>query len=192
MHFRRSFLVFLLLSSFACRQSKNVQAVIHTGMGDIRVRLFDDVPQYRDFFIQLTESGVYDSLLVRRIERDFVVQSGFARDETKYPVLPNEQQHPLLRGALAFNGAQFFIVQGRPQSDATLDAIEKQTGKKIAPDRRALYKQKGGAPQLEGSHTVFGEVTEGLEVVDKIAALPRDADDRPLLEVRMWVEIGRR
>lgn len=187
----RFFPVFLSCLFFcACFQKKNARAIIHTSLGDIGVRLYDDVPGHRDFFLQLAQSGAYDSLLVRRIERDFVIQSGFAHPaKTFFPPAP-EMKHPLLRGTLGANGASFFIVQGRPQTDESLDKWEKQSGKKIDPARRGLYKQKGGAPQLEGKNTVFGEVTEGLDIVDKIAALPRDAADQPLLEVKMWVEIG--
>lgn len=183
------FLFFSILLT-ACGQ-KNRTAVIHTTMGDIRVRLFDDTPGYRDHFTEMAGAGAYDSLAVSSIERDFVVQCSFVRPSgvanAAFPVHPPE--HPLLRGALAANGASFFIVQGRPQTDASLDKWEKQTGKKFDARLRDLYKKQGGAPQLEGKHTVFGEVTDGLDVVDKVAALPRDASDRPLVEVGVWVEM---
>ncbi len=184
--FSFSLLVFLL----ACGQ-KDRNAVIHTTMGDIRVRLFGDTPGHRDHFAEMAGSGAYDSLAVSSIERDFVVQCSAVRPagaaKAAFPVRPSG--HPLLRGAVAANGASFFIVQGRPQTDASLDKWEKQTGQKFDAARRGQYKKSGGAPQLEGRHTVFGEVTAGLDVVDKIAALPRDASDRPLLEVRVWVEV---
>lgn len=192
MHPRHFFPVLLLCTCCwlsACSGDKHARAVIHTSMGDIHVRLFDDVPLHRDFFLHLAESGAYDSLAVSRIERDFVIQSGFAGSVSAFSTPAPDSRHPMLRGALGGNGALFFVVQGRPQTDQSLDKWEKLSGRKFSPEWRILYKQKGGAPQLEGRHTVFGEVTEGLEIVDKIAALPRDAADRPLQAVRMWVEI---
>ena len=87
------------------------------------------------------------------------------------------------------NGSQFFIVQGQPQTDAMLDQWEQRLGIKFSPERRKLYKEKGGTPQLDGQYTVFGEVVEGLDVLDKIAAVPRDANDRPLTDIRMRVKV---
>lgn len=183
------FPLFILLATFACQDNRNAHAVIHTSLGDIRVRLYDDMPRHRDFFLDCVASGTYDSLMAGRIERDFVIQSSFMQSVPPASDLPEPDfRHPLLRGALGINGGLFFIVQGRPQTDASLDRWEKQSVTKFSPELRALYKQKGGAPQLEGRHSVFGEVVEGLEVVDRIAALPRDAADRPLQEVWMRVE----
>jgi peptidyl-prolyl cis-trans isomerase B (cyclophilin B) len=177
------------LPALSCNRNHNAHAVIHTSLGDIRVRLYDDMPEHRDFFLDCVASGTYDSLLAGRIERDFVIQSSFSQPEAAEPDLPEPDfRHPLLRGALGANGSLFFIVQGRPQTDASLDRWEKQTNRKIPVEWRTLYKQKGGAPQLEGRHSVFGEVVDGLEVVDRIAALPRDAADRPLQNVWMRVE----
>ena len=83
------------------------------------------------------------------------------------------------------------IIQGRPQTEATLDAWEKKLQRRFTLEERRLYMERGGAPQLHGECTVFGEVVAGMEVVDKIAALPRDAYERPLQDVRIWLEIMR-
>ena len=185
----RLMLLLALSLSLSCKRNLNAYAVIHTNLGDIRVRLFDDMPRQRDFFLDRVASGTYDSLLAGRIERDFVIQSTLVRpDKTEFELPEPDFRHPLLRGALGANGSLFFIVQGRPQTDASLDRWEKHLGKPFPADRRTLYKQKGGAPQLEGRHSVFGEVVDGIEVVDRIAALPRDAADRPLQNVWMRVE----
>ena len=201
-----------LLLSAACQRRETVVR-IHTVMGDLRIRLFNDTPLHRDNFLKLTREGFYDSLLFHRVIRDFMVQGGDPRSKNAPPGallgegdpgydLPPEIGAPHLRGALAAarlsdavnparrsNGAQFFIVHGRPQTDATLDEWEKRLRAAISPERRNLYKQKGGAPQLDGQYTVFGAVIEGMDVVDRIAAVPRDANDRPLDDIRMRVEI---
>ena len=85
----------------------------------------------------------------------------------------------------------FFIVQGRPQTEATLDAWEKKLQIHYSAAEKQQYMAYGGAPQLQGRCTVFGEVIGGMDVVDKIAALPRDANERPLQDVRIWLKINK-
>jgi peptidyl-prolyl cis-trans isomerase B (cyclophilin B) len=70
-----------------------------------------------------------------------------------------------------------------------LDAIERQKYVKYSPEQRELYKSLGGTPQLDNEYTVFGEVVEGIEVVDKIAAVQTAQGDRPLEDVKMKVRI---
>jgi len=190
----------LLVFCCACGQTKNAQAIIHTSMGDIRVRLFDSAPRHRDNFIFLAENNPNDTLLFYRIERDFAIQFGPEPDEITHDfVLDPEIEAPMLTGALASakadslpnsDGTDFFIVLGRPQTDVSLDGIERKTSIRFSKKERDLYKKHGGLPQLHGQYTVFGEITEGLEVSHKIAALPRDAERRPLREVKVWLEIS--
>lgn len=201
-----------LLLLAGCRQ-KETQAVIHTCFGDIQIRLYNSTPLHRDNFVRLARSGFYDSLLFHRVIRDFVIQGGDP-DSKHAPAgdllggggpdhqIPAEIGAPHIRGAVAAarladsrnpermsNGSQFFIVLGGPQTDESLDHWEKRVGVPYRPEWRARYKEKGGAPQLDGQYTVFGEVISGWEVLDKIAAVPRDANDRPLEDIRMRVTV---
>ncbi|MGI9158821.1 MAG: peptidylprolyl isomerase [Saprospiraceae bacterium] len=213
----RALLVFLLFAELSCRPDAETVALIRTDYGDISVRLFNHTPRHRDNFIRLARSGFYDSLLFHRVVRDFTIQGGdpdsrsAARNERLggggpgYELEP-EIRAPHLKGALAAarrpdavnpgkgsNGAQFFIVQGIPQTDESLDLVERRTGKKIEPALRAQYLRQGGAPELDGRYTVFGAVIQGMEVIDRIAAVPRDEFDRPLKDIRMRVElVGKR
>lgn len=190
----------LLSLCFSCGQTKNVHAIIHTGVGDIRVRLFDSAPRHRNNFIFLAENNPDDTLIFYRIERDFAIQFGPEPDELKHDfVLESEIEAPLLTGALAAakadslafsDGTDFFIVLGRPQTDASLGEIERKSSFRFSQKERELYKKHGGLPQLHSQYTVFGEVVSGLEIAQKIAALPRDTSGRPLLEVKVWVEIS--
>lgn len=186
---------------------------IQTPMGELRARLYDSTPQHRDNFIKLVQAGFYDSLLFHRVIRDFMVQGGDP-DSKHAPAdsvlgfggpgyeLPSEIGAPAIRGALAAarlsdlsnperrsNGSQFFIVQGYAQTDVMLDQLEKKLKVRFSPERRRIYKQKGGAPQIDGQYTVFGELISGFEVLDKIAAVPRDAHDRPLADIRMAITL---
>ena len=80
-------------------------------------------------------------------------------------------------------------MQGQIQTDESLNQWEQRLNIKYSPEWRAQYKVKGGTPQLDGQYTVFGEVVEGLDVLDKIAAVPRDANDRPLEDIRMTMKV---
>lgn len=198
--FRRFFPFLILLFCCACGNRKNAGATFHTNMGDIRVRLFDSTPGHRDHFLSAFKHPSADTLECFRVERDFAIQFGTLPGNTSAaPDLKPEIEAPLRGGALVAaladsnngsHGARFFIAMDRQQTDASLDAIEKKQNLHFTPEERIIYKKYGGLPQLHGQYTVFGEVTEGMEVAQKIAALPRDANGRPLVEVRVRVEIG--
>jgi peptidyl-prolyl cis-trans isomerase B (cyclophilin B) len=89
----------------------------------------------------------------------------------------------------ASSGCQFYIVHGRKSSDGELDNIEMQRGFKYSPAQRMTYKMNGGTPMLDKNYTVFGEVESGMEVIDKIATVDRDRNNRPIADVRMMMEL---
>jgi peptidyl-prolyl cis-trans isomerase B (cyclophilin B) len=92
--------------------------------------------------------------------------------------------------AKASSGCQFYIVQGKKWTDEELDKLEKnRLGRKIPMDQREIYKKDGGTPQLDQSYTVFGQVIKGMEVIDKIATLKTDPNDRPLTDVPMKIKL---
>ena len=142
-------------------------ATLHTNHGAIEVELFDaDTPKTVANFVSLAEQGYYDGLRFHRVIPDFMVQGGCPRgDGTGGPGYEFEDEaspHRIVRGALAManrgpntNGSQFFIV--------------------TATD----------CPWLDGKHTVFGRVSSGMDVIDAISAVPRDAQDRPREAVTM-------
>jgi len=192
------------LSGFT--QEKMTKFIIHTDYGDIKGVLFNDTPQHRDNFIKLVKEGWYNNSFFHRVINNFMIQGGQNADGRVDPgytvpaeILPN---HFHKKGALAAarmgdnvnpkkasSGSQFYIVQGQVYNDATLDNMEQRTGVKYTPEQREAYKTVGGTPHLDGAYTVFGQVADGFDVIDKIAAVKTSSGDRPVQEVKMTIEI---
>ena len=143
------------------------QMKMTTNKGEIVLEMFDDdAPKTVENFKKLAADGFYDGLIFHRVIKDFMIQGGCPQGTgTGGPGYQFEDEfndHKVVRGALAMansgpntNGSQFFIV--------TIDA----------------------APWLDGKHTVFGEVTSGLDVVDAVEGLETDARDRPREEAKI-------
>jgi len=185
---------------------KQTQVLIQTDFGNIKLALYNDTPLHRDNFIKLAKEGFFNGSIFHRVINGFMIQGGGApagKQEVSYRVpaeiLPN---HFHKKGALAAarmgdqvnpkkesSGSQFYIAQGVKYSDAQLDQFEGQMGKKFTQAQRTAYTTVGGTPHLDGGYTVFGEVLEGLEVVDKIAAVKTGAADKPVQDVKMTVKV---
>jgi peptidyl-prolyl cis-trans isomerase A (cyclophilin A) len=185
--------------------------VLETDMGNITIRLFNETPEYRDNFIKLVKEHYYDSLLIHRVIKDFGIQSGAA--DTRYAekgdlvgykgpgyTLPAHIVPGLFhkRGMIGSprkpdtknqrrrsDGSQFYIISGRKYFDEELNDIEKENNYKFSPEQRKIYKTLGGAPHLDGTYTIFGEVVSGMDVVDSIVKVETDHDWRPLKDIRL-------
>ena len=200
-------------SVFAQEPAKtNNIVLVSTEYGDIKIRLYDETPMHRDNFLKLVSQGFYDSTLFHRVIRQFMIQGGdpnsrhavagaqLGDGDVGYTI-PAEIRDTIYhkRGVLAAardnnpakasSGCQFYIVQGKVFSNEELDVIEGQTGKKFTPVQRKIYTTIGGTPHLDGNYTVYGEVIEGMDVVDKIAAVATDTNDRPARDVRMKIKL---
>ncbi len=199
---------------FSCQaKEKETHAVIETDMGNIEIKLYNNTPKHRDNFIELAKNGKFDGTLFHRVIRDFMIQGG---DPTSINapagtllgqggadrLIPAEIGAPHVRGALAAarmsdgvnplkqsNSMQFYLVQGQKLTDDNLNMIEMQTKVKFHPALRKRYLEQGGTPQLDGQYTVFGEIVSGLDVLDKIAAVPCDPNSRPLNDVKMKIHL---
>jgi len=138
-----------------------MQAIIQTNHGPIHVELYPaDAPKTVDNFVKLANDGFYDRVIFHRVIPDFMIQggdpTGTGSGGPGYTFEDEFNDNRVERGALAManagpntNGSQFFIVTTK------------------------------AAPWLDGKHTVFGRVTDGMDVVDTISELPRDARDKP-------------
>ena len=200
----------LVLFSFTGTQSQKVM-IITTKFGNIKVRLYNETPKHRDNFVKLVSQGFYNDLLFHRVIKGFMIQGGdpqsknapagkmLGNGDVGYYV--DAEFNPAIihkKGALAAardnnpakksSGCQFYIVQGRVYNDNELTNFEKQLGIKYTPEQRNIYKTIGGTPMLDMNYTVFGEVIEGLDNVDKIATVAKDGNDRPLEDVKMTIK----
>lgn len=203
------------LSATAKKKEKRSVVRLETTAGIIRLALSDDTPLHRDNFLRLTEEGFYDSTLFHRVIPDFMIQAGDPDSRHALPVqrlgegdcgytIEAEFRLPYLthlRGALAAaregddinpemrsSGCQFYIVWGRKQSAADIKRVRsllEERGEKMTPQMADDYQMIGGAPHLDGAYTVFGEVIEGLNIVQDIQNEPTDQYDRPLVDVRI-------
>lgn len=211
-----SALVLTSCGVFKKKQEKtSTKVIIKTSYGDIKIRLYDETPLHRDNFIKLVKEGYYNDLLFHRVINSFMIQGGDPNSRNAQPgqqlgmggpgyTIPAEIDTNLIhkKGVLSAarmgdnvnpkresSGSQFYIVQGKTYNDNELDMMESRMGRKYTPEQRQAYKTIGGTPHLDGSYTVFGEVIEGLDVVDKIAAVKTLPGDRPQVDVKFTVEL---
>jgi cyclophilin family peptidyl-prolyl cis-trans isomerase len=185
---------------------------ITTEYGDILVMLYDNTPQNTTNMVRLAKEHFYDSTLFHRCIPKFVIQGGDPDSKHAKPgqqlgngglvyTIPAEinDKNYHKRGALgvardntpdkAGSATQFYIVVGKRYTDEELDKMTARTGRKYSKEQRDIYKLEGGTPHLDGNYTVFGEVVEGMDIVDKIANEPRDANDRPNKDIAMKVRL---
>ncbi len=194
----------LIVSAFA---QKN-KVIITTEYGKITMVLYDNTPKHRDNFMKLVKEKFYDGTLFHRIIPQFMIQGGdpdsknakegamLGNGDVGYKIDAeiNEKNYHKY-GALAAardnnpekasSGCQFYISVGKQFTDEQLDQLSQRSGRKYTPAQRTMYKTKGGTPHLDGNYTVFGEVIDGMDVVEKIIKEPRNSMDRPNKDIRM-------
>ena len=191
-------------------EDTRTKVLIKTTLGDIVIALYDETPLHRNNFIKLVNENYYDGILFHRIIQSFMIQAGDPDSKTASKearlggggpgyTVPAEFNENLFhkRGAVAAarlgdqmnpakasSGSQFYIVDGRVFSKEEL-AMFAQRHIILSEKQTETYATLGGAPHLDGNYTVFGEVVEGLDIVDKIAAVAKDSFDRPLNDVKI-------
>lgn len=181
---------------------------ISTEYGDIKLVLYNATPGHRDNFLEIASSGGYDGSIFHRVINRFMIQGGgsegAAADLDKRPTIPAEIVPGLYhkKGALAAartgdqvnperrsSGSQFYIVQGQTYTEETMKMMEGRLGHGYNDEQRKVYAELGGTPHLDYQYTVFGEVIEGLDVIDRIAAVKTHQADRPVTPVAMKVKV---
>lgn len=183
---------------------------IDTKLGTMKFKLYDSTPKHRDNFIKLANEGFYNDLLFHRIIPGFMAQGGdpdskgAAMDKRLGGGGPGyrvdaEIGAPHFKGTLAAardgnpqkasSGSQFYVVQGRPVSDAQITQSENRWKIKYSDAQVQKYKELGGTIGLDMDYTVFGEIIEGMEVVDKLCSVLTAPGDRPLEDIKMTVKV---
>lgn len=174
-------------------------AVMHTNRGDIKILLFGEkAPKAVENFTTHAKNGYYSGLKFHRVINDFMIQGGDplgngtggesiwgkSFEDEFTPELHN------LRGALSMansgpntNGSQFFIVQAKSVSDSLIEQMKDIKDGSFPEAVIEAYRENGGTPWLDYRHTVFGQVYEGMDVVDLIAASETGVYDEPLEDV---------
>ncbi len=200
------FIATFYVCSIALAQKNKIK--IETEYGNITLMLYDNTPLNSENMVKKANEHFYDSTLFHRCIPQFMIQGGDPESKQAKPgqmlgngglgtTIPAEindiDYHK--RGAVGVareqtpdksgSPCQFYIVVGKTFTDAELDVMSKRAERNYTPEQREVYKTIGGTPHLDGAYTVFGEVVEGMEIVDKIANEPRDSNDRPNKDIRM-------
>ncbi len=199
------FMISMFFGSMSYSQNETM-FVIHTDYGDITGMLYNDTPGHRDNFIKLINEGWFNGSTFHRVIEDFMIQGGGKEGGTVDVgyTIPAEfvSEHFHKKGALAAarmgdganpqkrsSGSQFYIVQGKIYNDQELANLEVRKNCQWTAEQKEVYKTLGGVAFLDYDYTVFGEVIDGLDVIDKIAAVQTSEGDKPVKDVAMTVEI---
>lgn len=199
-------IICILLGMTTQAQEKETLVLIKTSLGDITVKLYNDTPLHRDNFIKLINEGWYNNSPFHRVINNFMIQGGQNQDGSVDPgyTIPAEfrANHIHKKGALAAarqgdhvnpkkasSGCQFYIVQGQVLTDAHIQMYQQRMGLTFTKEQIEAYTTVGGTPHLDGEYTVFGEVVEGLDIIDKIAKVKTGYMDVPVEAVTMTIEI---
>jgi peptidyl-prolyl cis-trans isomerase B (cyclophilin B) len=188
------------------KEHPETQVLFRTSLGNVKVRLFEDTPLHRASFLLLVNKGYFDETVFYRVEKGFVVQGGNSDHRTtrlgKYHIPPEiRPNHFHRRGALGMarydneknpgklsSSHDFYFTVGQKLTAQQAQSI---AGRKLKPAELKAYATEGGAPALDGQYTVFGEVVEGMDVVEKINQVPVDPYNWPVKDVTMKVEVVR-
>jgi peptidyl-prolyl cis-trans isomerase B (cyclophilin B) len=192
--------------SAAAQQKKETLVIIKTSYGNITAKLYNETPKHRDNFIKLVKEGWYNDSPFHRVIKNFMIQGGGNKDGNTDPgyTVDAEFRPQFIhkKGALSAarmgdqvnpekksSGSQFYIVQGQIQDANALAATSQRTGVVYTDEQKKAYATVGGTPHLDGGYTVFGEVIDGMDVIDKIAAVQTGKGDKPVNPVTMRIEI---
>ena len=170
------------LAACGPKTEKEVVMVVETTMGTVEFKLYNETPLHRDNFIRLAEEHYFDSLLFHRVIDDFVIQGGDPNSKYAKP------------GEMLGDGEPDFRVPAEIRVDQGITCVKgsilaAREGDDVNPQRESCASQycfmMRPCPHLDGAYTVFGEVTEGMDVLEAIQKVATDENDRPLEDIRM-------
>jgi len=190
------------------KSKKDILYTLTTPYGDMKFILYEKTPKHRENFQKLVKEKFYDGLLFHRVIQDFMIQGGDPESKnaeiTKMLGSGNlgytvdaefDTAYIHKKGAIAAartnnpekasSSCQFYIVKGRKVNESQLEMLEQKGGFKYTEAQKELYQNLGGTPHLDQEYTVFGEVLQGLDIIDKVAEVKTQAGDRPKIDVPM-------
>lgn len=192
-------------------ENKETMVLLKTPKGNMKIKLYENTPLHRANFIRLVKNNFYKETMFYRVVNNFMIQGGDNDDWSRITIkermgtytIPAEFRDDNIhkKGALSMAreyednpdkrsvSFEWFIVQGTKYTDGELLGAEQEYGLKISPEHKDIYRTTGGTPHLDGQHTVFAQVVEGLDVIDKIAAVKVDEGDWPIEDITIEFEI---
>jgi peptidyl-prolyl cis-trans isomerase B (cyclophilin B) len=193
------------------KENPETLILLKTPKGNMKIKLYQNTPLHRANFIRLIKNDFYKNTLFYRVMNNFMIQGGDSDDWERQNLkrkmgtytLPAEFQSENIhkKGAVSMARQyennpekrsvpfEFFIVQGTKYTPGELLGAEKEYGIHIAANHKGTYTQIGGCPHLDGQHTVFGQVIEGLGVIDSIAAVRVDEANWPIEDITIGFQI---
>lgn len=196
-------------------EKKGQKVKLSTNYGDMILILYDKTPKHRDNFIKLVNEGFYNGTLFHRVIKDFMIQGGDPDSKNaqqgqrlgtggpgytieaefnpgfyhKKGALAAARQGDQMNPEKRSSGSQFYIVQGKKHTAAELNKLAQKPGVFYTTEQINVYQTIGGTPFLDTKYTVFGEVIEGMEVIDKIAAVPTGGGNRPVEDLKITLTV---
>jgi cyclophilin family peptidyl-prolyl cis-trans isomerase len=192
---KKSFFAFIVVAvmtslSVIAQQNNTVQGqkkfVIQTDYGVMKGILYNETPKHRDNFVKLAKSGYYNGTLFHRVIKGFMIQGGDPDSKTANPAQALGMGGPGYTIPAEFNpklqhkrGALAAARKGGPSNPA----------KESSGSQFYIVEPEKGTHFLDNDYTVFGEITEGLDVITKIASVEKNKSDRPLKDIKMTIKI---
>ncbi|HEY0655797.1 MAG TPA: peptidylprolyl isomerase [Chryseosolibacter sp.] len=184
------------------KENPETEVLIETDFGNMRLKLYEDTPLHRANFVKLIKEGHYEEGEFYRIFYQFMIQGGDFDDQLDY-MIPSEfnKAHIHKKGALSMarqdednpelksSSTEFFIVHGARYADYQVETEIENLKLSLTDEQKQIYMTEGGYMSLDQQYTVFGEVIEGLDVVDKIASVKVYNEDKPLKKIPFKISV---
>jgi peptidyl-prolyl cis-trans isomerase B (cyclophilin B) len=179
------------------------EVIMETEYGTMRLRLYEETPLHRANFVKLIKEGHFEEAEFYRIFYQFMIQAGDPDNQLPY-MIPSEFNPRYIhkKGALSMarqdednpelqsSSTEFFIVHGGIYADYQIDDEIQNLGLKLTDEQRNIYRTQGGYMSLDQKYTVFGEVVEGLDVIDKIASVKVYNEDKPRKKIPVTIRLA--
>lgn len=185
------------------KENPENEVLIETSLGNMKLELYDETPLHRANFVKLIKEGDFDDADFYRVVYEFMIQGGDARLQLPYRI-PAEFNSKYFhkKGALSMArpidnnprmesaAEQFFIVQGSRYSAEDLVTEMRYYSLALTPEQQQVYRTIGGSMELDQKFTVFGEVTEGIAVIEKIAKLQLPGTESPSKKIPFTITLS--